>query len=228
MSGVSSGDDERTSLKRHMGGGGEGRCQQPHWDDITVHPNHGRLPQGVQIKRGRNETQKKKKKWQKQREHEEETEHGHSAAAARYLRTWWDLRRHTGGRCGVQKDAPAGGRGGGGACRLVSFACSHWINSLMLIGLLVLIRVCGAAGVVATDWSSVWSLTETHAHLLTPVQQPRQSVRLASFCCFKQQALQGGGGAVGEQVWCKIVLCMLISMDANWPPEQIGTVDARL
>lgn len=91
---------------------------------------------------------------QKKREggHKEDKEHCHSAAA-RYLRTWWELRRHTGGSSG----------GGGARCLsyLVSSACSQSIV-LLLTDLLILIWVYNAAGgrhslifCLITHWDSL-------------------------------------------------------------------------
>lgn len=97
------------------------------WCHGPSQPQPPRPPTGNSKQTGRKWNPNKK--WQKQKEggHEEDKEHGHSAAAAAwYLRTWWDLRRHTGGRSGE-------GGGGGRLSYLVSSACSHSIVYCWLI-----------------------------------------------------------------------------------------------
>ena len=87
-------------------------------------------------------------------------------------------------------------RGGGG--RLSYLVSSVWSHSVTTADRSTdsLIWVYWAADGVP-HWSSVWSLTETHAHLPTSFHQPRQSVRLSSFCCLEQQPLQGEEGDRG-------------------------------
>lgn len=98
-----------TSFERHMGEGGRGGrgvrkgdlAAVMGWSTPTTAPPAG-SPEPSRRSRGEkcNQNNNNHKKVTKQQKHEEETEHGHSAAAAaQYLRTGWDLRRATRGRC---------------------------------------------------------------------------------------------------------------------------------